>query len=74
MQWRSHTTYQEDGWQPIRRLLGRRRLEPTISQTAGVQYQAECGPGMRGWTISNSCASVEVSGQRRDAYGAGRCV
>jgi trimeric autotransporter adhesin len=34
----------------------------TLSQTAGVQYQENVGPGVTGWTISNSTATTNYFG------------
>jgi lysophospholipase L1-like esterase len=33
--------------------VGQTTPRPTVSQTAGVQYQFNVGPGLSGWTVSN---------------------
>jgi hypothetical protein len=35
---------------------------PTVSVSAGVQYQLGAGPGLRGWTISNAVAASNYLG------------
>ncbi len=34
-------------------LIGQTTPRPTISQTAGMQYESNLGPGVNGWTVTN---------------------
>ena len=42
--------------------VGQTTPRATISQTAGVQYQQNVGPGVSGWTISNSVPASNYFG------------
>jgi trimeric autotransporter adhesin len=35
---------------------------PTLSQTAGVQYQLNAGPGLTGWTVNNAVPATSYMG------------
>ncbi len=43
-------------------LIGQITPRPTISQTAGLQYEENVGPGVTGWTISNLTAAANYFG------------
>ena len=43
-------------------LVGQITPRPTVSQTAGLQYQENVGPGITGWTISNTTAAANYFG------------
>jgi trimeric autotransporter adhesin len=43
-------------------IIGQITPRPTISQTAGLQYQENVGPGVTGWTISNGTATTNYFG------------
>lgn len=42
--------------------VGQTTPRPSISQTAGVQYQSNVGPGLTGWTISNTAPVTNYLG------------
>ena len=46
--------YFEEAVEPDTEYVGQTTPRPTVYQRAGVQYQSNVGPGMRGWTIQNA--------------------
>ena len=42
--------------------VGQTTPRPTISQTAGVQYEYNVGPGLSGWTVSNTTPTSSYLG------------
>ena len=42
--------------------VGQTTPRPTISQTAGVMYQYNAGPGLSGWTVSNAAPASNYLG------------
>jgi trimeric autotransporter adhesin len=42
--------------------IGQVTPRPTLSQTAGVQYQENVGPGITGWTVSNVVPATNYFG------------
>ena len=42
--------------------VGQTTPRPTISQTAGIQYQYNVGPGLSGWTVSNAAPAANYLG------------
>ncbi len=42
--------------------VGQVTPRPTVSQTSGFQYQENVGPGMTGWTISNTVPATSYFG------------
>ncbi len=41
---------------------------PSLTQTAGVQYEGNVGPGIYGWTISNAAPATNYLGHGGDPY------
>jgi lysophospholipase L1-like esterase len=42
--------------------VGQTTPRPTVGQTAGIQYQANVGPGLTGWTIDNTVPAANYFG------------
>ena len=42
--------------------VGQTTPRPSLTQTAGVQYEGNVGPGMYGWTISNAAPATNYLG------------
>ena len=54
--------------------VGQATPRPTLSQSAGVQYEGNVGPGMSGWVVSNMAPTAELSGQRGYTFGTRSCL
>lgn len=48
--------YYQEALQADTEYVGQTTPRATVYQTAGIQYQNNVGPGMRGWTINNAAA------------------
>ncbi|WP_353070054.1 hypothetical protein RBB75_07485 [Tunturibacter empetritectus] len=42
--------------------IGQSMPRPTLAQTAGVQYEGNAGPGLTGWTVTNSVPASNYLG------------
>ncbi len=46
--------YFQEAVQPDTEFIGQTTPRPTVYSRAGLQYQTNVGPGMRGWTVDNA--------------------